>query len=206
VHCIDVDEHPFLLERHLKAIRANKRWRNVPIFLVVENNMGNEARTLGNHVRRLGLGVHIFRASKHRGGGQKRSRTGASLVDSSRFEGIYTDNALKETGFTRLKELLRRDSIRLHKDCISAEGGVDATAHKLSTHLLRIRRFTKVSPNTGQVTVVFSGKMDENGKVVDGQNDDAGMALGVVCGVICYVDEKRFEFEPALASALSLTT
>lgn len=206
-----MDEHPFLLERHLKAIRANDHWRNVPILLVVENNMGNEARTLGNHVRRLGLGVHIFRASKCRVGGQKRSRTGATLAlphdaNSSRFEGIYTDNALKETGFTRLKELLRRDSIRLHKDCISDAGAVDVTTHKLSTHLLRIRRFTKVSPNTGQVTVVFSGKMDENGKEVDGQNDDAAMALGVVCGVICYVDEKRFQFEPALASALSLTT
>ena len=196
------------MKRHLEAIRGVERWAHVPILLVVENNMGNEAVNLGTYAQSLELGVHRFCARRAgsrrlRQGGAAGGGGGVPILEHTDCEGIRTDAFFKETAFTYVRELLQKDAIRLHSKWSTCSGDRKQVLDKLATHMMRIRRFEKVH-DSGRVTVSFTGKLDADGKMVEGQNDDLSMTLALGIGVFRAIVYRQFTFDNALRRALNL--
>ena len=137
---------------HIEAVR--QRFRNCPIFVAVENNMGQEAS-------------HIYACLQ-----RSPWRSGLHYVHENNVAGVRTTQAKKELMVLELQKYVSQDALVLSKQC-HAQIGADIL-EECKTQLLAFRRVVLVS-NTlrSEPRILYSGKSSGGGQ------DDYVIALGL---------------------------
>lgn len=145
-----------MILQHIEAVR--KRF-TCPIFVAVENNMGQEASHIYNSLQRSS-----WKANLH-------------YVHENNVAGVRTTQAKKELMVLELQKYVSQDALVLSKQCyrqLSADEVSRAMLEECKAQLLSFRRVVLVS-NTlrSEPRILYSGKTSGGGQ------DDYVIALGL---------------------------
>lgn len=163
---------------HAQALRAHSALRDLAQLWCVENNWGHEA---GNVAKYLSGMPRTFTLNE----GKKRTRDIPGVAPFVK-DGLSTSARVKSVGARTMNELLANNAIRFAADMICANPFVSmssdekraVTLASLFEQFARFRRgqIEQKHPNRAPGEY-FSGKVNEQHKVVKGRHDDGVMAM-----------------------------
>lgn len=186
---------------HAHALRAHPALRDLAQLWCVENNWGHEA---GNVARYLSGMPLTFTLNE----GKKRTRDIPGIAPFVR-DGLWTSARVKSVGARTMNELLANNAIHIASDMVCANPFVSmnddekraVTLGLLFEQLARFRRgeIEQRHPNRTPGEY-FSGKVNEQHKVVKGRYDDGVMAMLLN---VCYYNSiitRECELAPEVVS------
>lgn len=161
----DRHERKALLRNHLRALRTLQRFQDVPILFVPENNLDDAAGALMDEAKRWER-VTLF-------------------TDTSGKDGLRTQTGSKALYTHKARDYLEpTDCLWFDKDFICTDPKKDPAqraneVRKLFVEQLREWRKLVFAGNTARAapTLRYSGKTDEQGRIIAGKKDDLMIAF-----------------------------